>query len=167
MSGPALYEISVAFRADADKLADLNLDTQTLIDTIEGMSGDLETKVQNTLFVARNLEATADAIDAAAAAMTARGKAIKARSAALKKGVFDAMLFTGVTKIEGPYFKLTIQNNPPSVDVFDAAMVPTEWMTTPVAPAPAPDKTAIKAALKFGIDVPGCRMTAGQRLVVA
>ena len=164
---PNLYEISVAFRADADKLADLDLDPQTLIDTIEGMSGDLETKVQNTLFVARNLESTADAIDAAAAAMTARGKAIKARAAVLRKGIFDAMLFTGVQKIEGPFFKLTIQNNPPAVEIFDAAMVPAEWMTTPVAPTPAPDKAAIKLSIKAGFEVPGCRMTAGQRLVVS
>lgn len=163
----ALYEIAHQFRADAEKLADLDLDPQTLIDTIEAMSGDLETKVQNTLFVARNLESTADAIDAAAAAMTARSKAIKARSGVLRKGVFDAMLFTGVQKIEGPYFKLTIQNNPAAVDIFDAAMVPAEFMTAPVAPAPAPDKTAIKLAIKSGIEVPGCRMTAGQRLVVA
>ena len=162
-----LYEISVAFRTDADKLADLDLDPQTLIDTIEGMSGDLETKVQNTLFVARNLESTADAIDAAAAAMTARGKAIKARAAVLRKGIFDAMIFTGVQRIEGPFFKLTIQNNPPSVDVFDAAMVPASYMTAPVAPLPTPDKAAIKLAIKSGAEVPGCRMTAGQRLVVS
>ena len=167
MSGPALYEIAATFRADADKLADLDLDPITLANTIEGMSGDLETKVQNTLFVARNLESTADAIDAAAAAMTARGKAIKARAAVLRKGIFDAMLFTGVQKIEGPFFKLTIQNNPPAVDVFDAAMVPAVYMTTPEMPAPAIDKAAIKAAIKCGIDVPGCRMTAGQRLVVS
>ena len=164
---PNLYEISVAFRADADKLADLDLDPQTLIDTIEGMSGDLETKVQNTLFVARNLESTADAIDAAAAAMTARGKAIKARAAVLRKGIFDAMLFTGVQKIEGPFFKLTIQNNPPSVDVFEPGLVPADCMSTPVLPAATPDKKAIAALLKKGIDVPGCRRTSGQRLVVS
>ena len=32
---------------------------------------------------------------------------------------------------------------------------------------PAPDKAAIKAAIKDGFDIPGCRMTAGQRLVVS
>ena len=163
----ALYVIAQAFRADADKLADLDLDPQTLIDTIEGMSGDLETKVQNTLFVSRNLEATADAIDAAAAAMIARSKAIKARAIALKKGVFDAMLFTGVTKIEGPYFRLTIQNNPPSVDVFEADTVPEEYWTQPATPPKVLDKTAIKNAIKGGADVPGAKLSQSQRLVVA
>jgi hypothetical protein len=163
----ALYVIAQAFRADADKLADLDLDPQTLIDTIEGMSGDLETKVQNTLFVSRNLESTADAIDAAAAAMTARSKAIKARAIALKKGVFDAMLFTGVTKIEGPYFRLTIQNNPPSVDVFEIDTVPEEYFTQPPTPPKVLDKTAIKNAIKGGAEVPGAKLSQSQRLVVA
>lgn len=162
-----LYEISVAFRADADKLADLDLDPQTLIDTIEGMSGDLETKVQNTLFVARNLESTADAIDAAAAAMTARGKAIRVRAAVLKKGVFDAMLFTGVTKIEGPFFRLTMQGNPPSVDVFEPGLVPFDCMSMPVMPEATPDKKEIARMLKKGNDVPGCRLVTSQRLVIS
>ena len=163
----ALYEIAATFRADADKLADLDLDAVTLADTIESMSGDLETKVQNTLFVARNLEVTAESIRWAMATMLVRAKAIEARAAVLRKGIFDAMQFTGVQKIEGPFFKLTIQNNPPSVDVFDAAMVPASYMTAPVAPLPTPDKAAIKLAIKSGAEVPGCRMTAGQRLVVS
>jgi hypothetical protein len=163
----ALYVIAQTFRADADKLADLDLDPQTLIDTIEGMSGDLETKVQNILFVSRNLESTADAIDAAAAAMIARSKAIKARAIALKKGVFDAMLFTGVTNIEGPYFRLTIQNNPPSVDVFEADTVPAEYWTQPATPPKVLDKTAIKNAIKGGAEVPGAKLSQSQRLVIA
>jgi hypothetical protein len=163
----ALYVIAQTFRADADKLADLDLDPQTLIDTIEGMAGDLETKVQNILFVSRNLESTADAIDAAAAAMIARSKAIKARAIALKKGVFDAMLFTGVTNIEGPYFRLTIQNNPPSVDVFEADTVPAEYWTQPATPPKVLDKTAIKNAIKGGAEVPGAKLSQSQRLVIA
>ena len=167
MSGPALYEIAREFRADADKLADLDLDPQTLIDTIEGMSGDLETKVQNTLFVARNLEVTAEAIRYAAATMEGRAKAIENRAIELRRRVLEAMKFTGIHKIEGPYFKLTIQNNTPAVDVFELGMIPAKFMTKPKTPDPVPDKRAIAIEFKAGKDVPGCRMTAGQRLVVS
>lgn len=163
----ALYELAAAFRADAEKLADLDLDPQTLADTIEGMSGELEVKAQNVVMFCRNLESTAAAIKEAEAKMAARRKAIENRAAGLMRYVQASMELAGVTKIESPYFRLTIQNNPPAVDVFEPGLVPSEFMTQPAPPPPAPDKTAIKGALKAGIDVPGCRLTTGQRLVVA
>jgi hypothetical protein len=65
-----LFEIASEYRADAAKLEDLDLDETTLSDTLEAISGDLETKCMNTAFVARNLEATAAQIAPAAFANT-------------------------------------------------------------------------------------------------
>ena len=76
------------------------------------------------------------------------------------------MEVAGVTKIESPYFRLTLQNNPPAVDVFEPGLVPSEFMTQPAPPPPAPDKTAIKQAIAAGQDVPGARLSQSQRLVV-
>lgn len=163
----ALYELAAVFRADAEKLADLDLDPQTLADTLEGMSGELEVKAQNVVMFARNLESTAAAIKEAEAKMAARRKAIENRAAGLMRYVQSSMELAGVTKIESPYFRLTLQNNPPAVDVFEPGLVPSEFMTQPAPPPAAPDKTAIKGALKAGINVPGCRLTTGIRLVVA
>ena len=38
----ALYELAAEYRADAEKLADMDLDEQTLADTLEGLGGELE-----------------------------------------------------------------------------------------------------------------------------
>ena len=38
----SLYDIAAEYRQTADKLADLDLDEQTISDTLEGMSGALE-----------------------------------------------------------------------------------------------------------------------------
>jgi hypothetical protein len=73
----------------------------------------------------------------------------------------------GMTKIESPLFSLRLQNNPPSVDVFEPGLIPAQFMTTPKPPEPAPNKTAIAAAIKGGEEVPGARLTQSQRLVVA
>ena len=67
----ALYEIAAEYRDAATKLAELDLDAQTVADTLEGLSGDLETKAQNVAFFVRNLEATAAAIKQAEADMAA------------------------------------------------------------------------------------------------
>jgi len=163
----ALYELAATFRAEAAKLAELDLDDQTLLDTLEGMSGDLEVKAQNVVMFARNLEASAVAIKEAEAQMAARRKAIENRAAGLRKYVQTSMQVAGVTKIECPYFALKLQNNPPSVDVFEPGLIPLEFMTQPKPPEPAPNKTAIAAELKAGHEVPGARLVQSQRLVVA
>ena len=43
----------------------------------------------------------------------------------------------------------------------------TEYLRTSPPPPPAPDKTAIKDALKRGIDIPGARLVQTQRLAIA
>jgi len=162
----ALYEIAAEYRDAATKLADLDLDAQTIADTLEGLSGDLETKAQNVAFFVRNLEATAAAIKQAEADMAARRKAMENRADGLKRYIFESMTVAGIEKIECPHFRLAIKNNPAAVDVFEPGLVPASFMRTPEPPPPAPDKTAIKEALKAGQDVPGARLTSGQRLEI-
>ena len=162
----ALYNIAAEYRAAAEKLAELDLDAQTIADTLEGLSGDLETKAQNVAFFVRNLEATAAAIKQAEADMAARRKAMENRADSLRRYIFDSMTVAGIEKIECPHFRLAIKNNPAAVDVFEPGLVPASFMRTPEPPPPAPDKTAIKEALKAGQDVPGARLTSGQRLEI-
>lgn len=162
----SLYDIAAEYRQTADKLADLDLDEQTIADTLEGMSGALEVKAQNVVMFARNLEATATAIKEAETAMASRRKAIEHRAAGLRRYALSAMQFAGVQSIECPYFKLAVRKNPPAVEVFDAAQIPAQFMRTPEPPPPAPDKKAITEAIKAGQEVPGARLVSGERLEV-
>lgn len=162
----SLYDIAAEYRQTADKLADLDLDEQTIADTLEGMSGALEVKAQNVVMFARNLEATATAIKEAETAMASRRKAIEHRAAGLRRYALSAMQVAGVQSIECPYFKLSVRKNPPAVEVFDAAQIPAQFMRTPEPPPPAPDKKAITEAIKAGKEVPGARLVSGERLEV-
>ena len=162
----ALYNIAAEYRAAAEKLAELDLDAQTIADTLEGLSGDLETKAQNVAFFVRNLEATAAAIKQAEADMSARRKAMENRADSLRRYIFESMTVAGISQIECPHFRLAIKNNPAAVEIFEPGLLPASFMRTPEPPPPAPDKTAIKEALKAGQDVPGARLTSGQRLEI-
>ena len=162
---PNIYQVATEYIEAANRLQDLDLDATTMIDTLDSMGGDLETKATNTMFVCRNLEAAAAAIKEAETAMSLRRKAIENRAAYLKKGVFDAMLQTGISRIESPYFALSIANNPGSVDVFEAGLLPADYMRE-IPATEEPDKALISKALKAGFDVPGARMTYSQRLSV-
>jgi hypothetical protein len=162
----ALYELAHAYRDTADRLADLDLDEQTITDTLESMAGDLEAKATNTAMVIRNIEANAAAIKEAEAHMAARRKALENRAARVKDYLLANMMVAGIQKIECPYFKLSVQDNPAAVEVYQPELVPAQFMRQPEPPPPAIDKAAIKEAIKAGQEVPGCRLTQGKRLAI-
>ena len=62
-----LFVLAGEYRSAAQKLADLDLDEQTVADTLESLSGDLEVKATNVAMFARDLEARAEAIKQAEA----------------------------------------------------------------------------------------------------
>jgi len=57
-----LYSLAAEYRQAAESIANLDLDDQTIADTLEGLSGELEVKATNVAMFAKNLEATATAI---------------------------------------------------------------------------------------------------------
>jgi hypothetical protein len=166
MTAITLFELAGEYRDAAEKLAELDLDAQTITDTLEGLSGDLQVKAQSVVFMARNLEATAAAIKQAEADMAARRKAMENRATALRRYVLDAMQTAGIHRIECPQFRLSIRDNPGAVDIFEPGLIPAAYMTQPETPPPVPDKAEINKALKLGTDVPGARLAHSKRLEV-
>jgi hypothetical protein len=162
----ALYEIVAQYREAAAKLEDMDLDEQTLADTLESLSGDLEVKATNTAMLVRNIEASAAAIKDAEAQMKARRTALENRAARIRDYLLANMMVAGVQKIECPYFKLAVRENPPAVDIYEPGLIPAQFMVTPEPPPPAPDKKAIAAAMKAGQEVAGCKLTRGTRLEI-
>ena len=78
----SLFSIAAEYRADCEKLCDLDLDEATLRDTLEGMSGELEVKARNVAIVAtaRKLVTIAFLIWTVVAAATTLGYAHPASS---------------------------------------------------------------------------------------
>ena len=166
MTSLSLYVIAQDHRALVNRLLESQDDEQTIIDTIEAESYPLEHKAQSVAYAVKNLEATAAAIKQAEAEMAARRKAIENRAKRLKEYTQTCMEIAGVSKIECPHFALTVRANPESVDIFEEALIPAIYMRQPAPPPPAPDKAAIKAAIKEGIDVPGAMLVRAMRLEI-
>jgi hypothetical protein len=164
MTGLALYQIAAEYRAAADQLADLDLPEDVVRDTLESISGDLETKAVNVASFVRNLEASAEQIKAAEQQMANRRKAIEKRAENVREYLLNNMVHAGISKIECPYFKLAVRENPPAVVINEPGLIPAAYMTEPVAPPPAPDKKLIAAAIKDGFEVPGAHLARGKRL---
>lgn len=167
MNDLTLYQIAAEYRGAAETLSELDLDDQTIADTLESISGELTTKSQNVAFVIRNLEAAAEQVKVAIEHMSERAQALEKRAERVREYLLQNMLMAGVQKIECPYFNLSVRDNPPKVVVDDEKQIPQAYMTDPdppPPPTPKPDKKLIAMALKDGHDVPGCRLERGKRL---
>lgn len=162
----SLYELSNEYLAIQNKLIEADYDEQTIADTLEGMSGELEVKAQNVAFFIRNLESTADQIKQAEKQMADRRKALENKAATIKEYLKINMQKTGINKIECPYFAITLKKNPPAVNIFNESIIPNEYLVQALPPPPSIDKKAIAEALKLGNQVAGAELTQGERVEI-
>lgn len=162
----SLYQLTNEFQLLATKLNESDYDEQTIADTLEGASGDIETKATNVAMFIRNLESSAEAIKQAEKEMADRRKAIEKKAESIRQYLKDNMQRCGITKIDSPYFALTLKKNPPSVIIDDAGAIAGELYVYPEAPAPYPDKKAIAELLKAGKVVNGAHLEQAERLEI-
>lgn len=164
-----LYELVQQHRSLEALESSDDLAPEVIRDTLEGLEGELRDKAISVGHFVRNLESTADAIDEAAEAMRMRGTRLRKRAQSLQDYLLFNLIAAGITKIDSPYFTLTVKKNPPSVVIDSENLIPAQYMRTPEPPPPpkaAPDKTAIAAAIKAGNEVPGAHSTQGERLEI-
>lgn len=167
MNAPiSLYQLADEYVTAAARMADLDVPEEAIADTLEGMAGELEVKATNVAMFIRNLEAGAEAIKEAEARMASRRKAIENRARNIKAYLQTQMERTGISKIECPYFKIAVRDNPPAVVIDVDASIPDRFMRQPDPPPPAPDKKAIADALKQGEEVPGCHLERSRRIEI-
>lgn len=166
MNNLSLYELSSTYLEALEVLTDpeIDLPIEAVTDTLEGLSGELEDKAINVAKFLRNMEATAKAIKDAEVEMAKRRKSLEKRVAWMKSYLKGSMEHTGITKIECPYFKLTIQKNPGAVNITDETAIPDQFKEQVITWKVS--KTAIKDALKAGETVPGAEMINGTRLAI-
>lgn len=150
------------------KLELLNLDEETIADTLESESTELEAKITDYGYVIRNRESFVDAIRDEIERLQARLKAEEVRIQKIEEWLLYNMQRCGISLVESPSFTINVKTNPQSVDVLDERQIPARYMRTPAVkiPEPAPDKKLILDALKAGLDVPGCKIKRSVKLEI-
>lgn len=162
---PALYTIATEYQSLA-ALDIENMDEESFRAALNALHGDLTTKATNVIAYQKNVQAFADAITAAADKLKERAKVVQNKADSLHDYIKLSMEAAQITKLEGVEFVARIQNNPPAVVIDAGATVPAEFMVTPPAPEPYPNKTALKDALKNGQVIEGVRLEQKTRLVI-
>jgi hypothetical protein len=169
MTGVALYHLAGEYQQLAERLSNMDLDAQTIADTIEGtgLTEAIAEKAMGVEMVARTMEMHVPAIDAELDRLTKLKKQRQAAAAGLREYLKVNMIAASIDKIEGPLFKIRLQSNPAAVDVFEADTVPERFWVQPETPPKTLDKKAIKKAIDAGEEVPGARLVQGKNLRVS
>jgi len=162
----SLYTIASEYRADLGRLADLELDPQTVADTLEGMQGELQDKLRAVIAWGLDQSIVASGTKEASKRMADLAAAREKRAQAVLDYARQAMQDTGICEVATDEWQAKLAKKPPSVQIHDAALLPAEYMRQPEPPPPAPDKAAIAAALKAGQAVEGATLVQGYRLAI-
>lgn len=161
-----LYQLAQEYMELQSMLEDPEMDFQAVMDTLESISGEFEEKADSTACVVKALDAQARAIKAEADTLSQRAKTMSVRADRLKSYLYQQMSLAGKKKIETARNVLSIRKTPASVRFGDedkfiqwAVKNHPEYLRQK---PPEVDKSAVRDALKAGVQLPGARLESGE-----
>ena len=156
-----LYEMTAQAQALRDMLDAEEIDEQTFSDTLEAIGA--EEKVNSYCQIIRELDGDNAAIKAEIERLKKRIEHNTSSIDRMKQALDGFMVASGKKKEKTPFFTVSYRKSQ-SVDVVDATAIPTEYIK--VKTETAPDKVAIKEALKSGKEVAGCQLKETESLQI-
>jgi phage host-nuclease inhibitor protein Gam len=146
-----LYELA----AEYNRLCELAEDGEEVDAALVDLTDAIELKAERIGYVLRNLGANEAALDGEIDRLKARRDHITRQEERLRSYLRQCMEQTGVTRIKGPAFTITLSEGQPHVVIENVDALPTEYVRTKTEP----NKAAILAAYKaHGECVPGARV---------
>ncbi len=140
-----LYQLSQNYDQALDFLTDPenDVDTQTALDTLEGLDGEINDKIISVAKMIVMLDHDAEGIKAVAKKQAERAKALEQKASWLRDYLKDNMLRIDHTKVENSEISVKLATTPPSVKIIDEALIPEEFWRTKTEIAV--DKVLIKS----------------------
>lgn len=146
----SLYDLGQNYEAVLNMIYDEDIDEQMILDTLEGIEGEIEDKADGYAKIIRELESKQEARKAEAKRLTDSAKVFENRVNNLKKNLFNTMKQTGKTKFSTNLFSFNIVTNGGKQSLTIDGDVPEEYTKTKIEN----DTEKIRQALENGEDLP-------------
>lgn len=159
-----LYEISDQYNAFLAAVESGEIPDEAIADTLAGLDGDLEDKIDSIACIIKQLNAEADAIKAERDALGERQQAKAHKADRLKDYIRQSMTLAGKKKIETSRNRISIGKPTPRVAItnIDALRTaPDIWKPYDYGKETNIDKAKLKEMLQAGTVVPGAEMQDG------
>lgn len=151
-----LYEIANQYA----ELENSGLEPDFIADTLAGIQGEFEDKVENVLKLIKNEQAYAEALKAEAKSFSERAKVSENKIESLKAYLVSSIEVAGLKSVRAGMMSVSLRAPSKSVEVTDATKIPVDYVEFDTVIKP--DKLAIKKLLEAGQEVPGCELKTGK-----
>lgn len=160
----SLYELSFEYLSAIEKI-EVNEETGEIsgYEELEAIAKEFDDKVENVALFIKNEIAFIEAMKKEERSIADRRKQHERKLDYLMNYVSNEMLTTGKTKIETEKVRLSFRKSE-SVEIEDADKLTEDYLT--VRTTQIPNKTAIKKAIKAGIQVEGAYLATNQNLQI-
>lgn len=159
MKDISLYELSNAL----DKIEEMSDDDKSLLEYLDSVQMQINEKIDNIVRFRRTTELTVAAIDSEIERLIALKGTYGRRNENLKKYLAYCLKKMGKDKFESAVAKMGFRTSQ-AVVIDDPTKLPKEFIKEKVSVAP--DKIAIKEALKSGKGVEGAHIEEHENLII-
>ena len=159
-----IYQIEQSYNQLAEELLDNGGElTPELSEKLAITEEQLQNKSVAYSFVIKQMDADIDTIDAEIKRLQNAKKQREKASEYLKERIKHAMQLFSVNEIKTPLVKINFRKSE-TVEVDDVNKLPAPYKVVKVTEQA--DKAAIKAALKDGVELPGCSIVEHRNLQI-
>ena len=130
---------------------------EMLEEALQEMDGELTEKLENIVSFIKSMNGDIEVIDNEIARLQARKKTINNKITSLKDYTENCLKMLDLKKVKTSLNTISIQNNPPSIEVVDEALIPDEFKS--IETVTKIDKKAILKAIKEGSEIAGSRLS--------
>lgn len=155
---PKLYEMTNDYVQLLNMVESGDFTLEEVADTLEGIQGEIDDKLQSTVCVIREMEAEANKFDEEIKRMSEIKKTYSNTADRLKEYIRFEMEKVGLDKSKG-LFSISLGAPSVSTEVSDVDSLPEKYKKVSVSA----DKTAIGKALKAGEVIEGASLVEGKR----
>lgn len=165
-----LYELANGYKEFLSAVDDGVIPEEAIADTLEGIEADIDTKIDNTACLIKELEAEEAAIQAEEERLSQRRKSKAAARERISNYLSDMLHEIGKTEFESPRVRIGFRKTPGKVIAEDEsgfirwAMENDDSFIT--YGKPTLNKTAIKTALAAGRVLDGVRIETGEKMTI-
>lgn len=142
-----MYELTSDYIAVLDMANNPDIPPEVIADTLEGISGEIELKAENSAIIIKELEAEMLKLKTEEIRLSGKRKAIENNIEVIKQRLYNAMKLTGKEKFKTALFNFTIGKNPVKLVIDDESLIPKKYY---VKQEPKLDAAKLKEDLKAG-----------------
>lgn len=142
----SLFDLTGEYLELLEMAQDPDIDPQALIDTMEGIDGEIEFKAEGYAKIIKEMESYADACANVIKVLQDKKRKYENNIDRMKKSLENSMRVTGKTKFKTALFSFCIQKNPASLVIDNEDLIPPEYLMI----KQEVNKSALKDAIKAG-----------------